>query len=89
MWREALLDRGDPAYAAAAKRAFALLDTAARGEVAALDPDDVALAPSIAAWSLVHGFARLAIDGAFGVGEGVAERAAEHLLPAVLGHLKV
>lgn len=90
MWRGALLDQADPAYAEAGERAFWILDTAARGDGATdAGADDIALAPSIAAWSIVHGFARLAIDGAFGVGEGVAERAAEDLLPAVLEHLRV
>jgi hypothetical protein len=36
---------------------------------------------------VVHGFARLAIDGAFGTEKGAAERAAEAMLPAVLDHL--
>ena len=90
MWRGALLDKSDPAYAEAGDRAFRILDAAARGgKASGAGADDIDLAPSIAAWSIVHGFARLAIDGAFGVGEGVAERATDHLLPAVLGHLKV
>jgi hypothetical protein len=37
----------------------------------------------------VHGFARLALDGAFGAGEDAAELAARQLLPAVLQHLSV
>ena len=44
---------------------------------------------AIAAWSIVHGFARLAIDGAFGTGPDDDERAAEELLPRVLDHLRV
>jgi AcrR family transcriptional regulator len=90
MWRAALLNRGDPDYAAAAARAFRLLDRAVRGgEGAAQAPGGPETAPSIACWALVHGFARLAIDGGFGTDEGAAEAAAEALLPAVLEHLAV
>jgi AcrR family transcriptional regulator len=90
MWRAGLLDRDDPEYLAASSRAFALLDGAVRG-VSGGSPsaDDLAIAPSIAVWSLVHGFARLALDGAFGTGEHEAERAAKALLPEVLRHLDV
>ncbi len=89
MWRKALLDGEDPALAAAGDRAFAVLDRAVRGDAPLSGPADPRLAPSIAAWSVVHGFARLAIDGVFGTDEGAASRAAEALLPAVLGYLKV
>jgi AcrR family transcriptional regulator len=88
MWRRPLLDGDDEELAAAGARAFTILDQAARGADAAHDsPADPALAPSIAAWSIVHGFARLALEGAFGSEEGAAERAAEALLPKVLDHL--
>lgn len=90
MWRAALLKRDDPDYAAAAKRAFLLLQGAVRGPgSAAAAPGDPGTAASIACWSLVHGFARLAIDGEFGIGPGAAEAAADALLPAVLDHLAV
>jgi len=88
MWRRALLDQGDPDLDAAASRAFTILDRAARGEGAARDgPGDPALAPSIAAWSIVHGFAHLAMEGAFGSEPDAARRAAGALLPRVLDHL--
>ena len=91
MWRYALIDRADPDYVSAARRAFVLLDRAVRGDDAAAyqAPWDPVLSPSIACWSVVHGFARLAIDGAFGTENDAAERAADALLPAVLGHLDV
>ncbi|MFN3946008.1 MAG: TetR/AcrR family transcriptional regulator [Allosphingosinicella sp.] len=89
MWRYALIDREDADYGAAAARAFAVIDKAVRGEEAIARQGDIAVAPSIACWSMVHGFARLALDGAFGTNEGAAERAAEALLPAVLRHLDV
>jgi AcrR family transcriptional regulator len=91
MWRYSLIDREDADYGAAAGRAFMLLDRAMRGPDAPMPngPSDPVLAPSIACWSTVHGFARLALDGAFGAGEDAAELAARQLLPAVLQHLSV
>jgi AcrR family transcriptional regulator len=90
MWRYALIDRDDPQYREAGRRAFRVLDGAARGgdtQAPALDSLDPALAPSIACWALVHGFARLALDGAFGTGDEAAERAVGSMLPAVLRQL--
>jgi AcrR family transcriptional regulator len=90
MWRAALLDNDNPALGAAGRRAFGLLDAAVRGPGATHEgPADPALAPSIACWATVHGFARLAIDGAFGTEPGAAERAADSLLPLVLDRLDV
>ncbi|HEX8571633.1 MAG TPA: TetR/AcrR family transcriptional regulator [Allosphingosinicella sp.] len=90
MWRAGLLKRDDPDYSAAAKRAFLLLQTAVQGHGSgAEEPGGPGTAASIACWSLVHGFARLAIDGEFGTGPGEAEAAVEALLPAVLDHLAV
>jgi AcrR family transcriptional regulator len=91
MWRAALLDKEDEAFQTAGHRAFLALDRAVRGEAAACDakPADPFVVPSIAAWALVHGFARLAIDGEFGTAPGDAERAAEAMLPDVLRHLVV
>lgn len=88
MWRAAMLDRDDPDYAAAAGRAFSMLDQAARGDGSG-KPGDPETAPSIAAWALVHGFARLALDGAFGTEKEAPARAAETLLPLVLRHLSL
>jgi AcrR family transcriptional regulator len=90
MWRDGLLNKGDAELGEAGDRAFQALDRMARGEGAPQGgPGDPALAPSIAAWSIVHGFARLAVDGAFGGATGDAERAAETLLPRVLDHLDI
>jgi AcrR family transcriptional regulator len=90
MWRRALLDNDDPQLTEAGNRAWELLDQATRGRGAPHSgPLDPALAPSTAAWSIVHGFARLAIDGAFGPEPDAAERAAQTLLPLVLDHLRV
>lgn len=85
MWRVALLDTADASYCRAGDRAFAALDRLVRGENAiSLDHGDPRLAPSIACWSLVHGFARLAIDGAFGLERRALDQALDQLLPAVL-----
>ncbi|MGZ8335520.1 MAG: TetR/AcrR family transcriptional regulator [Allosphingosinicella sp.] len=91
MWRYGLVDRDNPEYRDASRRAFAILDQAARGEAAAApkDPLDPSVAPSIAAWAIVHGFARLALDGAFGTEPGAVRRAREKLLPEVLRHLDI
>lgn len=89
MWRKALLDTDDPDLIAAGDRAFLVLDRVVRGDANDCDAREVDMAPSIAAWSMVHGFARLAMEGAFGPESDAAERAAEALLPHVLDHLKV
>ena len=90
MWRKAILDTDDPAHIEAGNRAFLILDRAVRGEHAKRSgPRDPALAPSIACWSMVHGFALLALDGAFGTEEDAPAQAAEALLPLVLGHLTI
>ncbi|HEY0149077.1 MAG TPA: TetR/AcrR family transcriptional regulator [Allosphingosinicella sp.] len=91
MWRYALIDREDTVYQAASYRGFQLLDRAVRGPDAPAPsgPGDPILAPSIACWATVHGFARLALDGAFGSDSEAPARAVKALLPAVLGHLRV
>ena len=67
-----------------------ILDRAVRGaDASSGGPGDPALAPSIAAWSIVHGFARLALEGAFGGSPDDAAEAAKHLLPRMLDHLDV
>jgi len=89
MWRKTLIDGADPDFTEAGNRAFRILDEAVRGDASAGECWEADMAPSIAAWSIVHGFARLAIDGVFGTEEGAAERAADALLPRVLDHLRV
>jgi AcrR family transcriptional regulator len=89
MWRPTLFNATDPAYVAASLRAFLSLDRAVRGvsTVDETNPGSAEAAQSIACWSLVHGFARLAIDGMFWRGPEAARQATEALLPAVLGHI--
>jgi AcrR family transcriptional regulator len=90
MWRYALVDRDDPDYRAASARAFLILDRVVRGEQPPPpEPNDISIAPSIACWSIAHGFARLALDGVFGTAPEDAERVADQLLPAVLRHLDI
>lgn len=90
MWRKALLDQNDPQLSEAGNRAWEILDSATRGPGAPHSgPLDPALAPSTAAWSIVHGFARLAIDGAFGPEPDAPHKAARIMLPLVLDHLRV
>ncbi|MEP7314878.1 MAG: TetR-like C-terminal domain-containing protein, partial [Pseudomonadota bacterium] len=91
MWRPTLFNREDPEHIAAALRAFLSLDRAVRGSMSIekANPASPEAAQSIACWALLHGFARLSIDGMFGSEPGAAERATQGLLPAVLSHLDV
>ena len=90
MWRVPLLGAADEGYCRAGDQAFAALDSLVRGENAEpLEHGDPRLAPSIACWSTVHGFARLALDGTFGLEEDDIARAIDQLLPEVLGHLSL
>lgn len=89
MWRKPLLSNDDPQLIEAGDRAFEVLDRVTReGGVPSSGATDPVLAPSIAAWSLVHGFARLAIDGAFGAEPDSADRAAQSFLPLILDRLR-
>ncbi|HZF42983.1 MAG TPA: TetR/AcrR family transcriptional regulator [Sphingomonadaceae bacterium] len=90
MWRKGLLDMADAEHVAAGQRAFSMLDRSVRGNAAKrVRPDDPALAPSLACWSMVHGFALLALDGAFESQGGDPVAPARTLLPLVLEHLRV
>ncbi len=85
MWRSTLLDPENRDFWEARERAFHVFDRAVTGVDRIMEiPLNPLLAPSVALWSLAHGFARLALDGAFGHGELAINRAVETLLPAVL-----
>jgi hypothetical protein len=85
MWRSTLLDHENRDFRETRARAFHVFDQAVAGVDRMVEiPLDPVLAPSVALWALAHGFARLAIDGAFGQGEPAIDRAVETLLPAVL-----
>jgi len=65
MWLRDLLDQSDPDYLSAGRDAFNVLEQAATGRGVAVATGPRIPDPSvIAAWSLVHGLARLTLDGA-------------------------
>jgi AcrR family transcriptional regulator len=66
MFRVAKLDTTDPVFNAAGDAAFAVLERAVSGDASASGPGPDSPPGAIVAWSLVHGFARLALDGQFG-----------------------
>ncbi len=86
MWRYALLDFSDPELERESQRAFRTLDRAVRGDLAVGSVTDPACAPSVACWSIAHGFAVLAMNGAFGVGSEAVETQIR-MLPGVLAAL--
>ena len=90
MWRKKVLDLEDPKHVAAAKRAFSISDRAVRGDEAVIaSPGDPALAPTIACWSIVHGFVALIIDGAFFAPAAGGASALDVILDATLEHLNL
>lgn len=90
MWRKQALDTDDPDHIAAARRAFTISDRAVRGENAVMaSPGDPALAPTIACWSMVHGFVALILDGAFFACNTEAAGALDAMLDAALSHLEL
>ena len=93
MWRKQMLDGNDADHFAAARRAFAISDAVMRPHAATGRPDEEgevtnrALAPTIACWSLVHGFVALAIDGAFFARAAGEPASLDGLLDAILARL--
>lgn len=82
MFRVDALDAGDPDFQAAADSAYSVLsstveDAAREGLLPGRDPAEVA----VAAWSMVHGFASLWIDGR--LADRVAERDPGKLAAAI------
>ena len=65
MWRTSAFNLTDEGLHRACLRAFRALDQAVRGNATTGLAGDLALAPTIAAWSLMHGFSLLATDQAF------------------------
>ncbi|MBX9930099.1 MAG: TetR/AcrR family transcriptional regulator [Methylobacterium sp.] len=89
MWRCARIDPTDASYRAASERAFGLLAAAVADRpysphVASSGPDPRA----VACWSLVHGLARLALDGVFGPPDAAAA-AIDRMLDPVMDCLVV
>lgn len=88
MWRKGMLNLHDPGYIAAADHAFRVSDQVVRGPQDEPTPfGDMALTPTIACWSMVHGFVGLVIDGAFFPRHQDVEHAFTALLDAMLGRL--
>lgn len=87
MWRKGMLDMTDREHVAAGKRAFAALNRVVLGkDIADTSPGELGAAASVAWWSMVHGFAVLALDGAFAP-QGERHPATDALLDAALAHL--
>lgn len=90
MWRKAALDLTDGEHIAAAMRAFSISDRAVRGSEATFtSAEDPALAPTIACWSMVHGFVALVIDGAFFAHEADRLNVLDAMLDAILKHFRL
>jgi len=91
MFRKDRLSWQDGRLRAAGQAAFAELQDvvrAYRGIAAGQPLDRAALATVLAAWSTVHGFAHLALDGKFdGIGAAAGAVTADDLLPEMLAGL--
>lgn len=90
MWRCARIDTADPSYKESSMRAFGLLEAAVAGrpyEPQSPLPGE-ADPRAVACWSLVHGLARLALDGVFGPPD-VAQGAIDRMLEPVMACLVV
>lgn len=87
MWRMPQFDAGDPELAEQKHRAFRALDRGLRGPDARLPDAGPAPVPGYTIWSLVHGYATLALEGAIDYGD--ADPATSDLLPAMLRLLSV
>jgi AcrR family transcriptional regulator len=88
MWQAALLDYGSGELMAAKRRSFQALDRRVRG----MDAPPVAMnspemAATLACWSIVHGFAHMAIEGNFGLDWDEARTTATAMLPRSLARL--
>lgn len=84
MFRTDLLDTEDGSLRAAQARAFGSLIGGATGRSPGRSRDDTALA----AWSLMHGFASLWLDGALAGSRLAAGRDAEELAGQIAGALR-
>lgn len=68
-------------------RAFRVLDQAVRGTATKELVGDLSLAPTIACWSMMHGFSALAIDKAFFADDEKEEAQLSTMFDAVLNSL--
>ncbi|WP_207480305.1 TetR/AcrR family transcriptional regulator [Arenibaculum pallidiluteum] len=94
MFRNGRLRTEDPRLKTAGRAAFATLESTIR-EITGLGPDRPLDAPGLAgvlgAWSMVHGFAQLALEGEFDglAGEDGRDAFLRSMLPEVLALLSV
>lgn len=89
MWRREMLDTDDRAYVDAARHAFAISDALVRPGAVRAEPGDPALAPTIACWSLVHGFVGLVMDGAALAGAPDPSTALDAVLDTALADFRL
>lgn len=93
MFQRDMCDPGNERLKAAADGAFAVLENAVRaycGVEPAVPLEPAAQGVLLAAWSMVHGFAALALDGAFNdaaAAMGGHDAIMERMLPAMLATL--
>ena len=65
MWATDLLDQSNAAYLSAGRKAFNVLEQAVSGvDVDVATAPRLPQAPTLATWALIHGLARLTLDGA-------------------------
>lgn len=85
MWQAAMLDLTNADLLVEKNRAFAVLDRRVRGEDSEdIEQSDPRMAQTFACWSIVHGFAHMAIEGNFGLEWEAAGATARALLPRSL-----
>lgn len=87
MWKTSAFYLTDENLYQAGLRAFRVLDKAVRGTATPALVGDLALAPTIACWSLMHGFSALAIDKAFFADDPEESAQLGVMLDAVLANL--
>ena len=86
MWNRELLNIQDPAYLSAGRAAFNVLERAATGRaVPVATGPHVPQAAIIAIWSMIHGYARLVLDGALAGVPVAVQREVLDLAPRLSG----
>lgn len=87
MWRTSAFNLTNEELYREGLRAFRVLDQAVRGTATTELVGDLSLAPTIAAWSLMHGFSALSIDQAFFADDPEERARLGVLFDAVLSNL--
>jgi AcrR family transcriptional regulator len=89
MWRTSAFNLTNEELYHEGLRAFRVLDQAVRGTATSELIGDLSLAPTIAAWCLMHGFSALSIDEAFFADDPTEKARLGQMLDAVFSHLTV